>query len=269
MESKGPHSGHCLPFSGKCVLLCGGRLGFLSRLFLAELACDEGGKLAESSTRTVERALSLLAFVCERGSLSLAESARLADLSASTSLRLLRTLESAGFVRRDETGDFHAGSRIVQLGAQALSKDNLVLMCAPVMREIAEATGESVYLCVEGHADQALYIAIHEGSQSVRHTNWVGRTIPLEGSASGQVLRGGTPAGGYVTIERGIEKDVTAIAAPIALQQRVIASLSLLVPSYRINKTEITRYGRLLVAATASVESGLGAEPAVEFATPS
>ena len=72
-----------------------------------------------------------------------------------------------------------------------------------------------------------------------------------------------------MTIERGIEKDVTAIAAPIALQQRVIASLSLLVPSYRINKTEITRYGRLLVAATASVESGLGAEPAVEFATPS
>lgn len=214
--------------------------------------------MAESSTRTVERALSLLAFVCERGSLSLAESARLAELSPSTSLRLLRTLESAGFVRRDEAGDFHAGSRIVQLGAQALSNDNLVLLCAPAMRDIAEATSESVYLSVEGHAEQAVYIAIHEGNHSVRHTNWVGRTIPLDGSASGQVLRGDTPPSGYVTVERGIEKDVTAIAAPIALQQRVIGSLSVLVPSYRITKTEIKRYGQLLVEATATIESSLG-----------
>lgn len=214
--------------------------------------------MTEPSTRTVERALSLLALVCEHGSLNLAESSRLAELSPSTSLRLLRTLESSGFVRRDTAGDFHAGSRIVQLGAQALSKDNLALLCEPAMRELALETSESVYLSVEGHGEQALYIAIREGSHSVRHTNWVGRTVPLEGSAAGQVLRGRTPPVGYVTVERGIENDVTAIAAPISVQRRTVGVLSLLVPSYRITKTEISRYGQLLIAATTDIEGALG-----------
>ncbi|PPG39317.1 IclR family transcriptional regulator [Pseudoclavibacter sp. RFBA6] len=217
--------------------------------------------MAEPSTRTVERALTLLASVCERDGLSLAESARLADLSPSTSLRLLRTLESAGFVRRDDQGEFRAGSRMVQLGARALSNDNLAQLSAPAMRHVAERTGESVYLCVEGHADQALYIAIHEGTHSVRHTNWVGRTIPLDGSASGRVLRGETPSIGYVTVERGIEQDVTAIAAPIEFQQRVLGSLSLLVPSYRVTKTKAARYGELLTDAAASIERSLGTPP--------
>lgn len=217
--------------------------------------------MPESSTRTVERALTLLALVCERGTLSLAECARLAELSPSTSLRLLRTLETTGFVRRDDAGDFHAGSRIVQLGAQALSNDNLVLLCAPAMREIAQATGESVYLSVEGHADQALYIAIHEGSHSVRHTNWVGRTIPLAGSAAGLVIRGQVPRGGYVSVEHGIEQDVTAVAAPITLQQRIVGSLSLLVPSYRISDADVSRYGQILVRATSEIERDLGSMP--------
>lgn len=215
--------------------------------------------MAEPSTRTVERALSLLAIVCEHGSLSLAESSRLAELSPSTSLRLLRTLESSGFVSRDETGDFHAGSRIVQLGARALSNDNLVLLCSPAMRDVAESTGESVCLSVPGHADQALYIAIHEGTQSIRHANWVGRTIPLEGSASGRVLRGETPAVGYITLESGVEKDVTAVAAPIVLHERIIGSLSVLVPSYRITTSKVERYGALLSGAAASIEHSLSA----------
>ncbi|WP_424467760.1 IclR family transcriptional regulator [Pseudoclavibacter helvolus] len=214
--------------------------------------------MAEASTRTVERALSLLALVCEGDPLSLAESARRAELSPSTSLRLLRTLEAAGFVRRDEAGDFRAGSRIVQLGAQALSNDNLVRACEPVMREVSEATGESVYLSVAGHAEQALYVAIHEGTHSVRHANWVGRTIPLEGTAAGQVLRGATPAVGYVVVERGVELDVTAIAAPVSAHGRVLGAISVLVPSYRITKPGVKRFGQLLMDATAAIEQALG-----------
>lgn len=164
-------------------------------------------------------------------------------------------------MRRDDQGEFRAGSRMVQLGARALSNDNLAQLSAPAMRHVAERTGESVYLCVEGHADQALYIAIHEGTHSVRHTNWVGRTIPLDGSASGRVLRGETPSIGYVTVERGIEQDVTAIAAPIEFQQRVLGSLSLLVPSYRVTKPKAARYGELLTDAAASIERNLGTPP--------
>ncbi|HSP75992.1 MAG TPA: helix-turn-helix domain-containing protein, partial [Cryobacterium sp.] len=46
--------------------------------------------MAESSTRTVERALDLLAVICDADGLTLSESSRAVDLAPSTALRLLR-----------------------------------------------------------------------------------------------------------------------------------------------------------------------------------
>jgi IclR family acetate operon transcriptional repressor len=213
--------------------------------------------MAESSTRTVERALALLAVVCDRGRTTLGESARLVALSPSTALRLLRTLESTGFVHKDADGTYRPGSRVVQLGTQALSNESLVGFCRAEMLELVEQTGESVYLSVEGHAATALYLAITEGTHSVRHASWVGRTIPLVGSAAGAALTGFTPDLGYTTIERGVESDVTAIASPIRSGARVVAAMSLVVPSYRMTDELITRYGELLVAATVRLSTAL------------
>ena len=56
--------------------------------------------MAESSTRTVERALDLLAVICDAHGLTLSESSRAVDLAPSTALRLLRTLETRGFVHK-------------------------------------------------------------------------------------------------------------------------------------------------------------------------
>ena len=213
--------------------------------------------MSEQSTRTVERALSLLSEVCEKGSTTLADASRAVDLAPSTALRLLRTLESSGFVRRDEEGSYRAGSRLMQLGAQALGHESLINVCHDEMVGLEGATGESVYLSVEGHAATALYIGIIEGSHSVRHANWVGRTIPLQGSAAGLVLGGETPAEGYVIVERGIERDVTAIASPIAAAGRVVAALSILVPSYRMTQESAERCGVLLAAAAHRLSAGL------------
>ena len=216
--------------------------------------------MSEASTRTVERALSLLADVCEKGNTSLADAARAVDLSPSTALRLLRTLESSGFVRRDDTGSYRAGTRLMQLGARALGHESLIDLTHDEMLALAASTGESVYLSVAGHADSALYISIVEGSHSVRHTNWIGRTIPLEGSAAGVVLRGDTPDAGFVVIERGIERDVTAIAAPITASGRVVAVLSILVPSYRMDAASAHECGALLATTARRLPTGLTAE---------
>jgi DNA-binding IclR family transcriptional regulator len=213
--------------------------------------------MSEQSTRTVERALSLLANVCETGSTTLADASRAVDLAPSTALRLLRTLESSGFVRRDDEGSYRAGSRLMQLGAQALGHESLINVCHDEMIGLEQATGESVYLSVEGHAATALYISIVEGSHSVRHANWVGRTVPLQGSAAGLVLSGETPADGYVIVERGIERDVTAIASPVAAAGRVVAALSILVPSYRMTPMSAEQYGVLLAAAARRLSAGL------------
>lgn len=209
--------------------------------------------MAESSTRTVDRALSLLGIVCDRGSISLADAARDADLSASTALRLLRTLEAQEFIRRDVDGRYTPGARIVQLGALALANESLVSLAGAAMDRMVSATGESCYLSVRGAGETGLYIAIMEGTHSVRHASWVGRTIPLKGSAAGAVLNGEPGGTGYVVVKQGVEDDVTAIAAPIAIGSRVVAALSSVIPSYRLNEELIAHIGHLLEREAASI----------------
>ena len=218
--------------------------------------------MAEPSTRTVERALALLATICERGSANLADSARDCDLAPSTALRLLRTLETTGFVSREEAGGtYRPGARLIQLGAQALSNESLIDLAKPTMEKVVAETGESVYLSVEGHGATALYIGIVEGTHSVRHTSWVGRTVPLGKSAAGRALRGRVPDVGYVVVERGVEADVTAIACPVYSQARIVAAMSLVIPSYRVPSGQAAEYGRMLTLATADVSAQLSGSP--------
>ncbi|WP_026553343.1 IclR family transcriptional regulator [Arthrobacter sp. H20] len=201
--------------------------------------------MADASTRTVERALLLLGAVCDRGSVSLADAARDASLSASTALRLLRTLEATGFVRKDDDG-YRPGMRIVQLGAQALSHESLVSLAGAALDRLVGETGESAYLNVPADDGYGIYLAVREGTHSVRHTSWVGRRIPLSGTAAGRVLVGEAPACGYVVVRNGIEPDVTAVAAPVMIGDRIAASLSVVVPSYRISESQAETLGQLV-----------------------
>lgn len=216
--------------------------------------------MSETPTRTVDRALSLLATVCDDGPITLADAARAADLSASTALRLLRTLEAQEFVRRIDGGRYAAGARMVQLGARALSNDSLVSFAEPALARIVAETGESSYLAVRGAGETALYIAIVEGTQSIRHASWVGRTIPLEGSAAGAVLAGETGEAGYTVVTQGVEEDVTAIAAPVVVGGRVVASLSVVIPTYRTTDAKNTAVGRLLAAESRTIMAPPGHE---------
>lgn len=214
--------------------------------------------MSEPSTRTVQRALTLLAAVCDRGRANLVEAARDADLPVSTALRLLRTLESADFLTRDADSSYQPGPRLIQLGAKAFTREMLVPLSAAPMKSVVQATGESVYLAMPGIGKTALYISIVEGTYSVRHSNWVGRTVPLEGSAVGAVLRGKTPATGYVVVEQTVEEDVTAICAPVRAGERVVAAMSTLVPTYRLDEDKRHRCGQALVQATTALSQALG-----------
>ena len=207
----------------------------------------DGSNQADSTTRTAERALTLLRVVCENGSVTLGDAAKAAGLSPSTALRLLRTLETTAFVRRDEAGTYRPGTAIVQLGVLALSHESLVALCREPMNRLVEQTGESAYLSVPAPGRQGLYIAIVEGTHSVRHANWVGRKFPVESSASGRVLEGDTDPSGYCIVSDGVEQDVTAIAVPIRVGDSVVGALSVVVPSYRVTPERIKRMAQVLL----------------------
>lgn len=210
------------------------------------------------STRTVERALGLLAEVAAEGSVSLSEAARRAQLPTSTALRLLRTLEGSGFVVRDSGGWFAAGPRLLQIGAYALSRQSLVRLARPGMQRIVAATGETVYLSIAGPRDTAVYIAMVEGTHPVRHTSWVGQSMPSADLAVGRALAGQVPAEGYVAERDRSAPDVTAIAAPIRRTGGVAGALSLLGPTYRIDDRTMREYGGIVSVEAESVGAVLG-----------
>jgi IclR family acetate operon transcriptional repressor len=213
------------------------------------------------STRTVERALALLAEVCIQGSMTLSECARSTQLAPSTALRLLRTMELTGFVVRSADGSFHAGTRIVQLGALALGRQSLVTQVQPSLQRIVASTGESAYLVTSGPSDTAVYLAMVEGTHAIRHTSWVGRAIDLEDLAVGRALRGDVPRNGYVAQRDRLEPDVTAIAAPIRWPGGVIGALNLLGPTYRIDEKTLHRYGAIVAEEAVLVSRRFAAAP--------
>ena len=191
---------------------------------------------AMSSTRTVDRALGLLAVVCDEDPIMLSDCARRAGLPASTALRLLRTLEGSGFVARDADGSFRAGPRLIQLGAQRPraarrwwrwpSRHSSASSRPPASRPTSASRGP---------AETAIYIAMVEGTHAVRHTSWVGRAVPSADLAVGDALRGDVGPHGYVAQRDRVEPDVTAIVAPIRRPGGIAGALSLLGPTYRID----------------------------------
>ncbi|MCC3298311.1 IclR family transcriptional regulator [Arthrobacter caoxuetaonis] len=210
---------------------------------------------ADSTTRTVERALALLSVVCQEGAVTQSEAAKAAGLSTSTALRLLRTLEGTGFVRREENGTYRPGAAVVQLGVLALSSESLIATYRAAMDRIVEATGESTYLSIPAAGGHGLYIAIAEGTQSVRHANWVGRRFQLEGSAAGKAMSGDVGASGCAVVGDGVEPDITAIAVPLTAGGKTVAAMSVVVPSYRMTPARIDDICRVLTAETSAVQT--------------
>lgn len=222
----------------------------------------KGARMAEYSTRSVDRTLALLEYVCDRDSVdsgrTLAQCAEQASLPASTALRLLRSLESRGFVSRDDDGLFHPGTTIMRIGAGVLSHNALVRIARPEMDGLVGAVGESVYLSVRNYDGDCLYVAISECSQAIRHVSWVGKTIPSHGSAAGMVLAGQVPFEGFVVMEGTVERDVTSLSAPIKSAGQTVAAMSILVPSYRFDADRGVEYGTMLAKACARVSAMLG-----------
>jgi IclR family transcriptional regulator, acetate operon repressor len=209
------------------------------------------------STRAVERALALLAEICEHDVTTLTEAARRTHLAPSTALRLLRTLEHTGFVTRNADASWTPGARAIALGATVVGRASLVRLAGPALRRIVEATGETAYLVV-ADADRAVYVGMVEGSRSVRHTSWVGRTIDARGLAVGRALAGEVPPAGFVAERDLIEPDVTAVAAPVRRPGGIVGALNLLGPTYRIDDATMREYGRIVAREAAALGRAFG-----------
>ena len=105
---------------------------------------DTMPNLAQKGVAAVDRALSILvALGNARRALTLSETAVATGLYKSTTLRLLGSLQHAGFVVREQDGRFRLGSTIYKL-ASTQEPTAIEDAVAPVLQRIVDKTGESV-----------------------------------------------------------------------------------------------------------------------------
>lgn len=157
----------------------------------------EGAKPAGSATnRSVERACQVLsAFTLQEPALALSELARRVDLPKATVHRLAASLLARGMLAQSADGRYRLGVKLLELGAVVRENLNAVQMCRPVIRRLAEQTGETVLLgTVDWPARELLIVQRMDSPHPLAVGSPVGRRVPISpGSVLGKALLTGLP----------------------------------------------------------------------------
>jgi DNA-binding IclR family transcriptional regulator len=154
-------------------------------------------------SQSLDRALTLLAGLA-RGAKTLDQLAEEIGVHKTTVLRLLRTLESHHFVRREGTRYYRLGSALFDLASQALEDRDVRRSSAEALAALNERTGHTVHLATYEDGE-VVYIDKYEGHHSVRMYSRIGKRAPLHCTAVGKVLVSAMPRERREALARGID----------------------------------------------------------------
>jgi DNA-binding IclR family transcriptional regulator len=134
------------------------------------------------------RAVRLLKiFTSERPEMSLAEISHASGLNKTTTHRLLRALQSEALIERNAaTSGYSLGPGLMALGVQALSSSDLRRRVRPVLRKLAQETGETATL--EVPVENSMLILDEVAGRHVLGTAGnVGTRWPIHATSTGKV----------------------------------------------------------------------------------
>ncbi|WP_253718602.1 IclR family transcriptional regulator [Weizmannia acidilactici] len=108
------------------------------------------------------------------------------NTSKSTVLKILNTLCSIDFVKRDEeTKKYTLGTALIRYGETARKSFNIVNVAEPELVELNEKIGETIHLGVYDR-DHIVYVKKLNGKGQIILSSQVGHTLPLYCSAMGK-----------------------------------------------------------------------------------
>ena len=139
--------------------------------------------------QTVERALQLLElFTHDTPEWGLSDAARQLGLPKSVTFRLVETLAVHGYLSQNpDNKRYRLGLQLLALGAVVTERMDLRRAAQPHMEELAQGTGETVFLmALEG--DQAAVVAKVDSASPIRVHMALGVPAPLTLGASNKVM---------------------------------------------------------------------------------
>jgi len=138
---------------------------------------------------SVQKALNILnCFSIIQPQLSLAQISTLLSYPKSTTLNLIRTLESSGYLLKDHTTQkYSLGYKILNLSYFLRSTLPIVQYAMPLLEDLQQKTGEIVYLV--SHIDgQVLYLEGLYPSQRMVQYSISGRMLPMHCTSCGKAM---------------------------------------------------------------------------------
>lgn len=136
----------------------------------------------------MDRAVSVLDILSERGEQSLSRIAEALGAPKTSVFDILMTLEARRMVSRDgESGRYSLGLHAIELGYSAVNTFGIRKMVAPVLQALNERLDETVHLTVLDD-DEILYIDCYESTKRLRTYSVIGVRGPLHCTSVGKAI---------------------------------------------------------------------------------
>ena len=247
-------------------------------------------------TSSERRALDVLcAFSAEHPEMGVTELSERLKVHKSTVSRLLVTMETTGFVRRNAAnGRYALGPRLLELSSLVLARLDVRTVSRPWLEELSRASLETVNLAVWDH-DEAVNVDQIPSSQPILYMGWIGRRTPAHASSTGKALLAYQPPDvierilgrtlkiytratvgdpvrlrrelgairecGYAIAADEFQEGVTAVAAPILTRGRAVGVISISAPTYRTTRQRTAQFAQLLTTAVTDIGRRMEAAP--------
>jgi len=226
----------------------------------------------------------MLAFSADKNTLTARDLAAATGIALPSVYRYITLLRETGLLAGDERGSYRLSARLLGLARAAEAAESIIDIADPVMRELAEQTGETIIL-VRMIGRSAVCVHRVQSAQRLRISFEPGQPLSLFRGASARLLLAGlspqvraeylarlaesdpetaarveervavAARQGYATSEEELEKGVWAVSAPVLQGKRMIAVLTVPSPLVRASALQQERLiGQVCRAAQAVSE---------------
>jgi urocanate hydratase len=173
----------------------------------------------------------LRAFTAAPGSLTPRQIAALEELPKSVVDCVLPLLEEGDFLHAEPDGTYSLGLELVSLASRVAFVDALRIASRAHLEQLRDATRETASLIIRD-GDHGLYVDQVESRHVLRVGSWVGRRVPLEGTATGAAFA--DPSTSHL-MRDAVEPGVTSIACALHVPEQE-AAIGILAPGWRLRE---------------------------------